>query len=105
MFQGRVPTSISLIFTTNMTTVYGTDMLGITGYSWDFDDNSTIVGPDSATVSHLYANASVYNIQLIVYLPFFEDNQDTLMVDVYQGKTYIFTTIVPYSLENTPLRI
>ena len=96
VFQGRVPTSISLIFASNITTVYGTDMLGITGYSWDFMDNTGSV--DGPTVSHSYSVAGDYNVRLIVYLHFFENNQDTLAITVYQGKTYVYFVRV---LKNT----
>ncbi len=86
-YQGEVPASIALVFNASVASQYGTDLLGITDYSWNFGDGSDIVHSATSTVPYSFAQAGVYSVMLIVHAPFTGNSGGTVSIPitVYEG--------------------
>ena len=87
VYLGEVPASIALVFTAKVTSLYGSNWLGISYYSWDFGDNTTTVHSNTAAVVHTFANAGSYTVTVNVHAHFVgtSGEADTNLV-VYEGK-------------------
>jgi len=79
--NGNVPMGIVLLYSSQVTSRYGTNNTGRIHYSWDFDDGFT---SDMATVEHTYSRAGTYQLTLEVFNVHSASNSTIL--HVYQGK-------------------
>jgi len=79
--NGNVPMGIVLLYSSQVTTRYGTNNTGRIHYSWDFDDGFT---SDMATVEHTYSQAGTYQLTLEVFN--FQSASNSTTLHVYQSK-------------------
>ena len=84
--NGSVPSGIVLLYSSQVTTRYGTNVTSGIAYSWDFGDGFASSTP---TVQHAYSQAGSYQLTLQV-----QSNagtaSHTITLRVYQGR-YSFT--------------
>ncbi len=84
--DGSLPSRVELVFSSNYTTLYGTNLTGTIVYSWDFDDGGA--GGSAATVTHTYLQAKSYAVRLSVHNFVGDIAQTVTQIVVYVGKWY-----------------
>lgn len=88
-----MPASIALVFNGVVTSQYNTDLLGISEYTWNFGDGSSVEHSSTPAVPHSFVRAGVYTITLTVHGAFTGDagGTDSLTITVYEGTCRILS--------------
>ena len=81
--NGSIPAGISLLYSSTVTTRYGTNTSSGLRYRWDFGDHDGFTS-DKAIVEHVYSHAGTYTVILEVQNNIGSVHNRTT-VHVYQG--------------------
>ena len=94
---GAIPTTVSLPFSSTLSTRFNTTEYGDVRYDWDFGDGNILSNTSSSDVSHMYANPRFLQLTLTAN-GFSTTVRNIVTLRVYQRELGSRTTVLPETI-------
>ena len=99
---GAIPTTVSLPFSSILSTRFNTTEYGDVRYDWDFGDRNILSNTSSSNVSHIYTQPG--SLQLTLTAKGFSTTvRNIVTLQIYQRELGSRTTVLPETLASWKL--